>query len=80
MNARLHFIAAENLIVSSSRKIADGSSDLFPPESRKRLLLEAQVHATLAQVALEAERLVVAGDLTIADSDAWTTALSGGAS
>lgn len=80
MNARLHFIAAENLIVSSNRKLGDGSNDLFPPESRKRLIQEAQVHAMLAQVALEAERLVVAGDLTVPDSDAWSKALSGGAS
>jgi len=67
-----HYKAAENLIASVNRTLStDGSTPLFPAKTRMRLLVEAQVHATLALAAAHAMGI---GDLPSPGWDAWREA------
>lgn len=74
MTGTEHFREAEALLDTARNHSEDEGQ-------AANYLRAAQVHATLAQAALEAERLMVQiGTLTVAEAADWRDVLAGGAS
>lgn len=85
MTGPQHYTEAERLLALvadwsrqsfTDQKRHDGHAPLIAPADIVANLAAAQVHATLAQAAATA--LALAGQFTLADSDAWQNVAGGG--